>query len=72
MIMPGTKTIETIEAIRRLRPQMKIVAMPGTGASWPYLKAAEKLGADAVLNKPFRPTELRELVRRLLSENQMQ
>jgi len=51
---------------------MKIVAMSGTGASWPYLEAAEKLGADAVLNKPFRPTELRELVRRLLSENQMQ
>jgi CheY-like chemotaxis protein len=72
MIMPGTEGIETVQAIRRLRPQMKIVALSGTGASWLYLEAAEKLGADAVLNKPFRPAEPREVVRRVLSENQMQ
>jgi FixJ family two-component response regulator len=51
---------------------MKIVAMSGTGASRFCLEAAEKLGADAVLNNPFRRAELREMVRRALLEKQMQ
>jgi DNA-binding NtrC family response regulator len=67
IIMPGTEGIETIKQIRFLHPHLKIVAMSGTGASNLYLNAASKLGANAVLQKPFLPAHLRETVARVLS-----
>jgi len=67
LIMPGSEGIETIQQIRRLYPQLKVVAMSGTGASNLYLDAASKLGANAILQKPFAPAKLRETVARVLS-----
>jgi DNA-binding response OmpR family regulator len=61
IIMPRKDGIETILEIRRVRPNTKVIAVSG-GHSEPsdalYLKAPQKLGADAVLAKPFRSAEL--------------
>jgi len=68
IFMPGTEGVETIQEIRRLRPQMKVIAMSGSYSRDAYLSAASKLGAQAVLKKPFRTAELRSTVDKVLSE----
>ena len=68
LVMPGTEGIATIREIRNLYPRMKIVAMSGTGAYALYLHAASKLGADAVLGKPFKPNELKAVIARVLAQ----
>jgi CheY-like chemotaxis protein len=69
LIMPNMEGIETIQQIRRSRPDAKIIAMSGatdfSGAS--YLNTARKLGADAVLAKPFQRAALLDAVDQLLS-----
>lgn len=69
ILMPNKEGIETITDIRRISPTTKIIAMSGAGPTQGmlYLDAAEKLGADAVLPKPFRATELLDAVDRLLA-----
>jgi two-component system, chemotaxis family, chemotaxis protein CheY len=70
LLMPKKEGIETIQQIRRLRPDAKIIAMSGSddvrGRSL-YLDAAQRLGADAVLAKPFQPAALTAVVDRLLN-----
>ena len=68
ILMPGGDGVETIREIRRHDRDLKIIAMSGSGATSLYLNAALKLGADAVLEKPFRPNDLRELVARVMAE----
>jgi CheY-like chemotaxis protein len=69
LIMPKKEGIETIQQIRRSHPNTKIIAMSGhvrpDGIS--YLEAARKLGADAVLAKPFLTAALLDVVDRLLN-----
>jgi CheY-like chemotaxis protein len=69
LIMPNMEGIETIQQIRRSRPRAKIIAMSGatdfSGAS--CLNTARKLGADAVLAKPFQRAALLDAVGQLLS-----
>jgi CheY-like chemotaxis protein len=69
LIMPKKEGIETIQQIRRSHPNTKIIAMSGhvqsDGAS--YLDAARKLGADAILAKPFVGAALLDVVDRLLN-----
>jgi two-component system, chemotaxis family, chemotaxis protein CheY len=70
LVMPGKDGIETIREIREISPEMKIVAISGTHAGADgglYLRAAEKLGADAILPKPFRAPEVLGTVERLLT-----
>jgi len=67
LLMPRCDGVETILGIRKAHPQMKILAMSGSLNQRHYLDLASKLGADAVLAKPFRPTQLREAITRLLS-----
>jgi two-component system, chemotaxis family, chemotaxis protein CheY len=70
LLMPKKEGIETIQQIRRLRPDAKIIAMSGSddvrGKSL-YLDAAKRLGADAVLAKPFQAAALAAVVDRLLN-----
>ena len=55
ILMPEKDGIETIMAVRRTQPEIKIIAMSGGGRMRPegYLDVAKDLGAVCVLNKPF-------------------
>lgn len=60
LIMPEQEGIETIVRLRRIHPNLPIVAMSGGGSGDPadYLKIARGLGAKATLAKPFHPDVL--------------
>jgi DNA-binding response OmpR family regulator len=67
LFMPDKDGIETIVELRRLYPQVKIVAISGwtsmQGSN--YLQVAREIGAAATLQKPFDPAELSRVVRDL-------
>jgi PAS domain S-box-containing protein len=65
LVMPNVEGIETIQAIRKMSPGMKIIAMSGALGGH-FLKSAKALGADATLVKPIRPDRLQETVGELL------
>ena len=67
IFMPGADGVETILTLRQSFPTVKIIAMSGSQHHEHYLNAAGKLGADAVLDKPFRHFQLLEMVRLVLS-----
>lgn len=52
IVMPQDEGLRLIFEARRTRPRLAIVAMSGARAGT-YLPLAQKLGADAVLAKPF-------------------
>lgn len=68
IVMPNKEGIETVRELRVIAPTVPIVAMSGggVGIGRRYLDAAQKLGANSILSKPFRPAELLELVESLL------
>ncbi len=72
IFMAGMGGIEGIKRMREMRPDVKILA---TSAGYSEmspdsaLKAAEKIGADDVLAKPFTLDDLRDAVARLLGED---
>ncbi len=71
IFMIGMGGIEGIQRMREIRPDIKILA---TSAGYSEmspdaaLKAAEKIGADAVLPKPFTLDDLRDAVARLFDD----
>jgi len=68
LIMPESEGIETIAAVRKRWPAVKIIAMSGGGrqSPTPYLAVAATLGADATLAKPFQRAELVDVLRQVL------
>jgi CheY-like chemotaxis protein len=68
ILMPNKEGIATIMQIRAREPRIPIIAVSGGGqiGNIDFLKMALKVGADAILAKPFRRSELTEAVRRLL------
>jgi len=68
LIMPEKEGIETIRELLALEPRPRIIAMSGGGRVGPvdYLEAAESLGADASLAKPFDPERVLAVVEELL------
>ena len=70
LIMPNQEGLETIVTLQRDYPDVKIVAMSGGGTNpaGAYLKLAQKLGAFAMLAKPFSKDELNTVVAMALSE----
>ncbi|HEX4181253.1 MAG TPA: response regulator [Caulobacteraceae bacterium] len=68
LIMPKQEGIQVITDIRASGDQTPIIAISGggSGAAGLYLSMAEELGADAILAKPFRPSDLLSLVTELL------
>jgi CheY-like chemotaxis protein len=65
LVMPEQEGIETIRAIRRGQPGMKILAMSGSAA--PHLSTARKLGAQDSIQKPFSLESLLAKVEQLLA-----
>jgi two-component system chemotaxis response regulator CheY len=68
IFMPDKEGIETIHDLRRICPDLKIIAISGGGRvrNLTLLEIAEEVGADATLSKPFRPAELLKVVMRLM------
>lgn len=58
--MPTMDGLEAMRTIRTTRPGIKIIAMSGMQdkVKWDPLPAAQYLGADITLHKPFAPPEL--------------
>ena len=72
IFMPGMGGIEGIKRMREIRPEIRILAASaGYSDMSPEeaLKAAEKIGADAILPKPFSLDDLRDSVSRLLADD---
>jgi DNA-binding NtrC family response regulator len=70
LIMPGQEGIELILAARSCSPGLKIVAMSGGSLQngHDYLPLASKLGAAAVLAKPFSLPDLLGTVSQVIKE----
>ena len=64
ILMPNKEGIETIIELRNIDPNVKIIAMSGGGRTQnaSLLDVAQKVGANAVLKKPFRTQALRDIV----------
>lgn len=70
LFMPGMDGFELIKAVRALHPEQKILTISGYGqtssSGVDYLEFAENLGANEILEKPFRPDDLLKKVAGLL------
>ena len=66
--MPEQEGLETILELRRRFPQLPVLAMSGRAAAGTMLGIAQRLGAIAVLQKPFSSDELLTLVSRSLAK----
>jgi CheY-like chemotaxis protein len=60
IIMPGMEGLETVQALRKFTPTLKIIAMSagGKGSADDYLELASRFGARRTLRKPFTAEEL--------------
>jgi DNA-binding response OmpR family regulator len=69
IIMPHKEGIETIIAIKKQYPGIKLLAISGGGRtkSMDFLEVAQKLGADIIMPKPLDIDELERSVESLLS-----
>ena len=68
IVMEGQEGLETIQALRREAPGVKIIAMSGGGShrDGTFLEAAKLLGAQQTLDKPFDLDQLLFAVRAML------
>ncbi len=69
LIMPEKEGLETIKGIKKMNPDMKIIAISGGGFIDPktYLYMAEKFGAEKTFAKPVNNEELLLTVKNLLT-----
>lgn len=68
IIMPEKEGLETIREMKRMHPDIKIIAMSGGGqvSAENYLKTARMFGATKILTKPFTQKQMVSAVRELL------
>ena len=68
ILMPDQDGLETIQELRRLAPEAKIIAISGGGQRglFDLLPIAAKLGAQWTLRKPLQRLELLEAIRQLV------
>jgi DNA-binding NtrC family response regulator len=71
IVMPNREGLETIQEIRANWPDVKIIAMSGGGrvGNMNYLDMAKKMGAAAVLKKPFSMSQLRSTISEILDRS---
>lgn len=67
IVMPGKDGLETIMFLRRNHPGTPVIAISGHDSPL-FLSNAAGLGATHVLAKPFAPSQLLDLVDRVLAE----
>jgi CheY-like chemotaxis protein len=69
ILMPGKEGVETILQLRKLYPQVKIIAISGGGRMNKHdlLTTVEHLGAVRTLAKPFERQELLTTVQEVLA-----
>ncbi len=60
--MPGPEGLEIIGSVRKLFPELPVIAISGMRFAEEMLSVAKLLGAKATLKKPFSVTELLEAV----------
>jgi len=65
ILMPDMDGLESIQFLKRTRPELPIIAMTGQ-RNTPYLRAATLFGAKATLNKPFGLKELQTAITTVL------
>jgi len=70
IIMPEKEGLETIREMKRLRSDLKIIAMSGGGkvSSKNYLDTAKIFGATRILAKPFTQKQMVSAVQELLGD----
>ena len=66
LFMPNRDGLETIVELRKDFPHTPIIAMSGHTAASPMLAIALRLGATAILEKPFPPAQLLAAVENVL------
>ena len=64
LLMPEHEGVETIHALQRVNPSVKIIAVTGGGQTgrMDFLAVATALGAQRTFRKPFRQQALLEAV----------
>jgi DNA-binding response OmpR family regulator len=70
IIMPDKDGFVTIVELKKICPDIKIIAMSGGGRGLPeyYLDTAKSFGAQYILEKPFEISDVLEAVHELLKE----
>lgn len=66
LFMPDQEGLETIKQMRIEFPDVSIIAISGKPTGATMLTVAQRLGAKAVLQKPFLPGELLKAVEQAL------
>jgi CheY-like chemotaxis protein len=69
LVMPEKEGLEMITEIKRLYPEVKIIAISGggrSGAKHNYLQLAKAFGAQRTLAKPFLHHEMLEAITHVL------
>ena len=71
ILMPGQDGFNTIMELKKISPNIKIIAMSGGGHGNPkyYLDTARSSGAKYTIEKPFKTSGLVEAVHELLKED---
>jgi DNA-binding response OmpR family regulator len=69
LFMPGKEGLETILALRRDMPQIKLIAMSGGSGHTDMLPAARSFGADQTIHKPYELDTLLTSIAALLSKH---
>lgn len=68
IFMPDIEGLELIRMSRSLLPDLKIIAMSGGGmGDGDFLPGALGFGADATLRKPFKNSEMADLIAETLA-----
>jgi CheY-like chemotaxis protein len=71
VVMPEVDGFEVLLKLRNLAPKAKALVISGGGRVGPdiYLETARRLGAGAILRKPFTRAEMLEAVRQVLGQD---